>query len=77
MIDGIEVKPVNNLFTAYYMKETKLIGGNNKPIKSNDRTFPVLEKVNIKIGFFFMRKVIIMMLKLYIILYPKPQKHLI
>ena len=45
---GIEVKPVNNLFTAYYMKETKLIGGNNKPIKSNDRTFPVLEKVNMQ-----------------------------
>ena len=45
---GIEVKPVSNLFTAYYMKETKLVGGNNKEVKSSDRTFPVLEKVNMK-----------------------------
>ena len=41
---GIEVKPVKNLFTAYYMKDTKLKGGNNKEVHSNDRTFPVLEK---------------------------------
>ena len=41
---GIEVKPVKNLFTAYYMKDTKLIGGNNKEVHSNDRTFPVLKK---------------------------------
>ena len=45
---GIEIKPSNQLFTGYYMKETKLIGGNNKPVKSNDRTFPVLEKVNMQ-----------------------------
>ena len=45
---GIEVKPVSELFTAYYMKETKLIGGNNKDVKTSDRTFPVLEKVNMK-----------------------------
>ena len=41
---GIEVKPVKNLFTAYYMKDTKLKGGNNKDVHSNDRTFPVLQK---------------------------------
>ena len=41
---GIEVVPVNKLFEAYYMKETKLIGGNNKEVHSNDRTFPVLKK---------------------------------
>ena len=43
---GIEVKPVKNLFDAYYMKDTKLIGGNNKEVRSNDRTFPVLQKCN-------------------------------
>ena len=45
---GIEVKPTANLFDAYYMKETKLLGGKvngkNMVVKSNDRTFPVLEK---------------------------------
>ena len=41
---GIEVEPVNDVFTAYYMKETKLIGGNNKDVHSNDRTFNVLKK---------------------------------
>ena len=41
---GIEVKPVNNLFNAYYMEETKLSGGNNKAVHSNDRTFLVLKK---------------------------------
>ena len=41
---GIEVKPVNNLFDAYYMEETKLSGGNNKAVHSSDRTFPVLKK---------------------------------
>ena len=41
---GIEVKPVKNLFTAYYMEDTKLIGGNNKGVRSSDRTFPVLKK---------------------------------
>ena len=41
---GIEVEPVNNLFDAYYMKETELIGGKDKEVHSNDRTFPVLER---------------------------------
>ena len=41
---GIEVKPVKNLFTAYYMEDTKLIGGGNKGVRSSDRTFPVLKK---------------------------------
>ena len=43
---GIKVEPLNELFTAYYMKETKLLGGNKKEVHSNDRTFPVLEKKN-------------------------------
>ena len=42
---GIEIKPTSNLFDAYYMEETKLIGGNKQPVKSSDRTFPVLEKI--------------------------------
>ena len=46
---GIEIKPISNLFDAYYMHETKLLGGKvngkNKSIKSTDKTFPVLEKV--------------------------------
>jgi hypothetical protein len=41
---GIEVEPVNDVFTAYYMRDTKLIGGNNKDVHSNDRTFNVLKK---------------------------------
>ena len=42
---GIEIKPVSNLFDAYYMEETKLLGGKNKTVKTTDRTFPVLDKV--------------------------------
>ena len=41
---GIVVMPVKELFTAYYMKETKLIGGGKKEVHSSDRTFTVLEK---------------------------------
>ena len=41
---GIKVKPLKQLFTAYYMNEPKLLGGNKKEVHSNDRTFPVLEK---------------------------------
>ena len=41
---GIKVKPLNELFTGYIMNETKLIGGNNKSIKKNDKTFNVLKK---------------------------------
>ena len=47
---GIEIKPTSNLFDAYYMEETKLLGGKfkgkNKAVKSSDRTFPVLEAVD-------------------------------
>ena len=42
---GIEVKPLNQLFTAYYMEETKLLA-KNKSISSGDRTFPVYKKVD-------------------------------
>ena len=41
---GIEVVPVNKLFEAYYMEETKLIGGKNQEVYPSDRTFPVLKK---------------------------------
>ena len=41
---GIEIKPLNKLFTAYYMKESKLIAGNNKKITPKDKVFPVLDK---------------------------------
>jgi aubergine-like protein len=41
---GIEIEPVNKLFEAYYMKETKLIGGNKQEVYPTDRTFSVLKK---------------------------------
>lgn len=41
---GIEVTPVKEPFTAYYMEDTKLVGGNKKEVFSSDRTFNVLEK---------------------------------
>ena len=41
---GIEIKPLNELFDAYYMNDTQLIGGNNRQVHSNDRTFPILKK---------------------------------
>ena len=43
---GIEVQPVENLFDAYYMKETKLICGKDKQLQPNEKTFPVLERKN-------------------------------
>jgi hypothetical protein len=41
---GIEVQPVKNLFDDYYMKETKLNGGNNTEVFPINRTFPVFKK---------------------------------
>ena len=41
---GIKVEPVKDLFDAYYMEETKLIGGNKQEVYPTDRTFPVLKK---------------------------------
>ena len=41
---GIEIRPINNIFNAYYMEGTKLCSGNNKEVYSSDRTFPVLKK---------------------------------
>ena len=41
---GIKVEPLNELFTAYYMKDTKLIGGSNTQVSSKDKTFKVLKK---------------------------------
>jgi aubergine-like protein len=40
---GIKVKPVDELFTGYIMSETKLLGGNNKPINPS-KPFDVLQK---------------------------------
>jgi len=50
---GIEVEPVSCLFDAYYMKEVKLCSGNNKSIRSNEITFPVLEKKEMTNWIFF------------------------
>ena len=41
---GIKVKSLENLFNAYYMKETKLCGGNDKEVHINDKVFPILKK---------------------------------
>ena len=41
---GIKVSPLNELFDAYYMNETRLIGGNNQVVHSNDRKFKILDK---------------------------------
>ena len=41
---GIKVEPLNELFAAYYMKDTKLIGGSNTQVSSRDKTFKVLKK---------------------------------
>ena len=41
---GIEVKPTKELFTAYYMEDTKLFQAGKKEMYSSDRTFKVLEK---------------------------------
>ena len=41
---GIEIKPLNKLFTAYYMKDSKLFAGNNKKITPKDKVFPALDK---------------------------------
>ena len=72
---GIEVMPVKDLFKAYYMKDTELEGAKGT-VHSNDRTFRVLKKKIWQIGFAFMRKIIIMMQKIFIIPYLKLQKHL-
>ena len=41
---GIEVKELDKLHKAYYMKETVLIGGNKKVIKPKDKLFEVYHK---------------------------------
>ena len=45
---GIEVKPLKYFFKGYYMKDTQLIGGNDKKVNSNDRIFPVYKKIEMK-----------------------------
>ena len=41
---GIKVSPLNELFDAYYMNQTQLVGGNNKIVHANNKTFPLLKK---------------------------------
>ena len=41
---GIQISPLNELFDAYYMNETKLVGGNNRSIQPTDKKFPILKK---------------------------------
>ena len=43
---GIEIMTPKELFTCYYMNETKIIAGDNKIICPNDRIFPILEKMD-------------------------------
>lgn len=43
---GIEVKPLDKLFDAYYMEDTYLEAGNGIPVTSRDRQFPILEKMD-------------------------------
>ena len=41
---GIEVKALDKLHKAYYMKETELVGGNRKRVSPKDKIFDVLSK---------------------------------
>ena len=41
---GIEVKQLDKLHTAYYMKETILLGGNKKIVGPKDKIFNVYHK---------------------------------
>ena len=41
---GIRISPLNELFDAYYMNDTPLVGGDDKTVHAKDKTFPVLEK---------------------------------
>ena len=41
---GIEVKALDKLHKAYYMKETILLGGGKKPVNLKDKVFEVLVK---------------------------------
>ena len=45
---GIEIKPNNERFKAYYIKPTKLVDGKNKEIGEKQNTFPVYQTDNVK-----------------------------
>ena len=45
---GIEIKPNNERFKAYYIKPTILIDGNNKEIEEKQNKFPVYEANDLK-----------------------------
>ena len=53
---GIEVMPINHLFDAYYMEETKLLSGNKQNIHPTDKIFPVLKKKDMTNWIFFYEK---------------------
>ena len=53
---GIEVMPINHLFNAYYMEETKLLSGNKQNIHPTDKIFPVLKKKDMTNWIFFYEK---------------------
>ena len=72
---GIEVKPLDKLFTAYYMNETKLIAGNNKSITTRDKTFPIFKKEDMTSWLCFFEKSNYND-KIYIILLKQLQKSL-
>ena len=38
---GIEIKPLNQKFISYYIKDPKLIGGNNHIIRPQDKIFRI------------------------------------
>ena len=40
---GIEIKPWTQKFTCYFIKEPKLIGGDNKIIRLHDKVYPIFE----------------------------------
>ena len=50
---GIEIKEYNKLFTVYYMKQPKIFCGDNIELSSDMKTFPILEKVNMKNNWLF------------------------
>ena len=53
---GIEVMPINHLFDAYYMEETKLLSGNKQNIHPTDKIFPVFKKKDMTNWIFFYEK---------------------
>ena len=53
---GFDIQPVKENFTAYYMEQPKLIAGNNKSIKIEDKIFKVLTPIEMKYWVFLYEK---------------------